>query len=62
MTLRELVLTMHEDEKLMIRVKGEDWETTPAEFMVNALSYHDKRVTRVWASYNLYKAIMIEVE
>lgn len=64
MTLRELVLLMDADEKIMVRRLGESEmdETSPDEIVNEHEALHDETVSRVWVSYNLYNAIMVEIE
>lgn len=64
MTLRDLVLKMHADEKIMLRFlgDGDQIETTPEE-IINECDFVDTaQVSRVWVSHNLYKALMVEIE
>ena len=64
MTLRDLVLTIDADEKLMIRRLGESemLECTPPEILNEYETLHDVTVSTVWVSYSLYKALMIIIE
>jgi len=64
MTLRDLVLKMDADEKLMVRRLGESEmiETSPDDIVNEHEALHNATVSHVWVSYHLYNAIMIELE
>lgn len=64
MTLRELLLKMNADEKVVIESPSGGYKAEVDEIM-NETEFDyllDKNVERVWVSYNYYKAIVIEIE
>lgn len=63
MTLRDLVLKMSADEKLMVLRHGfTEWtECTPDEIINEYDALVDLPVATVWYS-QMYKAIMVELE
>lgn len=64
MTLRDLVLKMYADEKLVLTGfdKGEVMETTPNEIINEYEILWCFDVVHIWFSRNLYNAIVIEIE
>lgn len=64
MTLRDLVLTMNADEKLILTGfdKGEVMETTPDEIINEYEILWGCDVVHIWFSRNLYNAIVIEIQ
>lgn len=64
MTLRDLVLTMDADEKLVLRGFDNDevLEITPDEIINEYEILHAYKVGHIWLSRNLYNAIVIDLE
>lgn len=64
MTLIELVQVLDADQTIMVRRIGESEmiETTPADVLDDYKALHNAKVNNVWASINLYRAIMIDLD
>lgn len=63
MKLRDLLLKMTGDERVLITEPNfVDSATTVDEIVNNHEELLDKTVAVIWTSYNIYKAIMIELE
>ena len=64
MTVRELVLLMNADERLILRGfdDGEVLETTPDEIINEYPILWCYKIEHVWLSRSLYKAIVIDLE
>lgn len=64
MTVRELVLTMNADERLVLRGfdNGEVLHTTPDEIINEYPILHGYTIEHVWVSRSLYNALVIDLE